>query len=224
MLRGDLATEQGTSSCRRRQQGRLLGGNLFFPSLLFIHIICLVTASFRCRMYSSSLCIRPRVDSWGPQQQSGPRHLNFPFPLTSLSQRRLWSHCLVSNPGQQGAWSLLHPFLSGSQLLQRAWAQSCSERDWGERGVFESFLMDTQPGAHQYSSHNVTWVEVGRETKWVCKCPDMAQSGSWMERVDPLGNKVRQENGDGEEAASASLIDPVNLTAISVLIAWICHV
>lgn len=30
-------------------------------------------------------------------------HLNFLFPLTSLSQRRLRSRCRVSNPGQQGA-------------------------------------------------------------------------------------------------------------------------
>lgn len=65
----------------------------------------------------------------------GPCHLNCLFPLTSLSQRRLWSHCRVSNPGQQGAWSLLHPSLSGSQLLQGAWAQSCSERGCGEVGA-----------------------------------------------------------------------------------------
>lgn len=34
----------------------------------------------------------------------------FYFLLTSFPQCRLWSHCLVSNPGQQGSWSLLHPF------------------------------------------------------------------------------------------------------------------
>lgn len=63
-----------------------------------------------------------------PCSSLGPCRLNFLFPLTSFSQRRLRSHCLVSYPGQQGAWSLLSPSLSGSQLLLEAWAQSYSER------------------------------------------------------------------------------------------------
>lgn len=108
VLRGDLATEQGTSGCKRWQQGRCVGGNFIFSSFL----LQIIKPMLRPRLvalqtlYSSSLCLRPRVDSRGPQH-----HLNSLIPprkLPSASAMITLPSVLPRAAGLPG--SLLHPF------------------------------------------------------------------------------------------------------------------
>lgn len=80
----------------------------FFYLLSFFKLlsICFGPALLHCRIYTPPLCVYDPTLAIEDVSTTW----TFYFPLTSFPQCRLWSHCLVSNPGQQGSWSLLHPF------------------------------------------------------------------------------------------------------------------
>lgn len=103
--------------------------------------------------------------------------------MTVILTRQSWAllsvFCDLAWVAQHGSWWFLCPgsraSFSGSRLLPGSWSSHIET----ERGKFESCLMDTLWGAHQYSIHAVTWEEHVRETKWVCKFPDLVQSCRW---------------------------------------------